>query len=256
MTVLENKARAMRKMQNNEKSIVSALNPKTSPSDALRAALVRPTKLLVFSPIVLVLSLCSAVSYGFIYLLFTSMTPAFMRRYGMKNPEVGLTYLGFGIGNITGNLLLGIFADKMMRAMARKSGEMKPEYRLPLLIPGSLLMPAGLLIFGWTLEFTTHWIVPELGLFIFGLGTIFISMPVNTYLINAFPKYAASATAANTVLRSVLGGLLPLCGGKIYDSVGDGWGNSILAFIGVAFIPAVLFIYRYGERLRTKGISL
>lgn len=212
--------------------------------------------MLLFSPIVQVLSVCSAVSYGFIYLLFTSLTSSFERRYGIMQPEVGLLYLGFGVGNIIGNFSLGLVSDRLMKKMA-KAGEMKPEYRLPLLAPGSLLMPAGLFIYGWTLEYSSqyniHWIVPEIGLFIFGLGSICISMPINTYLVNAFTTYAASATAANTVLRSLIGGLLPLCGGRMYKALGDGWGNSILAFIGLAFIPGILLVYKYGEYLRKNG---
>jgi hypothetical protein len=37
-------------------------------------------------------------------------------------------------------------------------------------------------------------------------------MPITTYLIDAFQLYAASALAANTVLRSLAGALLPLAG--------------------------------------------
>jgi len=44
-------------------------------------------------------------------------------------------------------------------------------------------------------------------------------MPVSTYLVDTFLIYAASATAANTVLRSLLGALLPLAGGKMCKSM-------------------------------------
>ncbi len=39
-------------------------------------------------------------------------------------------------------------------------------------------------------------------------------MAMQTYLIDAFTRYAASAVAANTVLRSLFGGLLPLSGAE------------------------------------------
>ena len=77
-------------------------------------------------------------------------------------------------------------------------------------------------------------------------------MPGLTYLIDAYPTYAASVTAAATVLRSLLGALLPLAGNAMYNSLGIGWGNSLLGFIGVASIPVPLLFWIYGERLRTS----
>jgi len=75
-------------------------------------------------------------------------------------------------------------------------------------------------------------------------------MPVQTYLVDAFTTYAASALAANAVLRSLLGALLPLAGQRMYATLGLGWGNSLLAFIALAMCPIPWFFYRYGERIR------
>ena len=75
-------------------------------------------------------------------------------------------------------------------------------------------------------------------------------MPTQTYLVDAFTLHAASALAANTVLRSLIGALLPLAGQQMYDTLGLGWGNSLLAFISVAMCPIPWIFYRYGERIR------
>jgi hypothetical protein len=50
--------------------------------------------------------------------------------------------------------------------------------------------------------------------------------------------------------------LLPLAGPAMYDNLGLGWGNSLLGFICVAMIPVPLLIYRFGARLRKRGIQL
>ena len=76
-------------------------------------------------------------------------------------------------------------------------------------------------------------------------------MTVQTYFVDVFTIYAASAIAANTVLRSLMGAFLPLAGPSMYRALGLGWGNSLLAFIGVAMIPITVFFYKYGERIRT-----
>jgi hypothetical protein len=62
-------------------------------------------------------------------------------------------------------------------------------------------------------------------------------MPVQTYLINAFTKYAASVTAARTILRSLMAAVLPLAGQPLYDKLGIGWGNSLLGFLALAMAP-------------------
>jgi len=75
-------------------------------------------------------------------------------------------------------------------------------------------------------------------------------MPINTYLVDAYTIYAASALAASTVLRSLMGALLPLAGRSMYQTLGLGWGNSLLAFIALAFTPLPFFLLKYGERIR------
>ena len=85
-----------------------------------------------------------------------------------------------------------------------------------------------------------------------GLGSLTSLMSVQTYLVDAFTQHAASVIAANTVLRSMFGAFLPLAGLPMYDSLGLGWGNSLLGFIGVAFIPVPVLFRYYGEKLRTN----
>jgi hypothetical protein len=77
-------------------------------------------------------------------------------------------------------------------------------------------------------------------------------MPIMTYFVDAYTIYSASVIAANTVLRSLLGALLPLAGPSMYAALGLGWGNSLLAFIALAMAPLPWVFWRYGERIRTS----
>ena len=77
-------------------------------------------------------------------------------------------------------------------------------------------------------------------------------MPISTYLIDAYTRYAASVMAANTVFRSLLGALIPLAGPSMYAALGLGWGNSLLGFIALAAIPLPIIFWKYGERIRTS----
>jgi len=77
-------------------------------------------------------------------------------------------------------------------------------------------------------------------------------MCIQTYIVDAYSLHASSALAANMILRSILGALLPLAGPPMYDKMGLGWGNTLLGFISVLLIPIPFIFLKYGERLR-KG---
>ena len=205
--------------------------------------------MLLLSPIVLALSTYIAVVYGYLYLLFTTITPVFEQQYHFSPGSAGLTFLGIGIGSIFGVVIFGVASDKILKFMS-KMGEMKPEYRLPPMIPGSFLIPFGLFIYGWTADKQAHWIAPIIGTSLVGFGLLATFMPIQMYLVDAFTIHAASALAANTIMRSLAGATLPLAGRKMYATLGLGWGNSLLAFIALAMCPIPYVFFKYGERIR------
>ena len=71
--LLERKAARLRKETGNDK-LRSALQSAKTPRQLFFLSVVRPTKMLFLSPIVFGLSLYIAVVYGYLYLLFTTMT--------------------------------------------------------------------------------------------------------------------------------------------------------------------------------------
>lgn len=79
-----------------------------------------------------------------------------------------------------------------------------------------------------------------------------IGQPLQAYMIDSNGYYAASGMAAFTVLRSVVAAFLPLAGPSMYETLGLGWGNSLLGFICVVLIPVPVLMYRYGKALRKR----
>ncbi|KAL8712028.1 MAG: hypothetical protein Q9220_003724 [cf. Caloplaca sp. 1 TL-2023] len=120
-------------------------------------AIVRPTKMLLFSPIVLGLSCFMALVYAYIYLLFTTFPLVFEAQYDFSIGTVGLTYLAMGIGMLAASIVVGYTSDRSVERMAAKSGERKPEYRLPIMMLGGPLIAVGLFWYGWSAEKKTHW---------------------------------------------------------------------------------------------------
>lgn len=77
-------------------------------------------------------------------------------------------------------------------------------------------------------------------------------MCLQIYLIDSYISYAASVVAAVTVLRSIAGAMLPLAGLSMYNHVGLGWGNSILAFLALLLAPVPIVFRYYGAQIRAK----
>ncbi|KAK2782510.1 hypothetical protein FQN52_000838 [Onygenales sp. PD_12] len=252
-TLLARKTKALIKETGNQ-DLKSALDDGKTPRQLFLLSVVRPTKMLFLSPIVGLVSLFTAVVYGYIYLLFTTISTVFSQQYHFSQGSVGLAFLGVGVGSILGLAVISTTSDRILTGLAAKNGkgELKPEYRLPLMIPGGVCIPIGLFWYGWTAEKGLHYILPIIGTGFVGLGMILIFMTSSTYLVDAFTIHAASAMAANAVFRSLGGALFPLCGLKMYAAMGLGWGNSMLAFIGLAMVPIPWVFYTYGERIRTS----
>lgn len=214
------------------------------------SAIVRPTKLFLGSPIVNLLSVYMSICYSYLYLLFTTFTGVFEHQYHFSTSEAGLAYLGLSVGFVIGQISVGFFSDRYLKFSKSCEGETKPEHRLPPLVAGAILVPAGLFWYGWSASYDIHWMVPISGTILIGVGTLFAFLPIQMYLIDAFGIYAVSAIATNAFLRSLVGAFLPLAGPKLFEDLGLGWGNSLLAFIALVFSPLPFILIRFGEQIR------
>lgn len=226
-------------------------------SAVLLRGLVRPVKMLFLSPLLFSLSLYIAFCYGVLYLLFNTIPLVFQDQYGFNLGETGLVYIPMGLGYGLSMTIFSVVSDRtVLRMTAANGGVYEPEMRLPDCIWFACLLPMTFFWYGWTAQAQTHWIVPVLALLPFSIGIIGVWQPIQAYIIDAFPEYAASALAAFTVFRSVVAAFLPLAGPAMYDSLGLGWGNTVLGLIAVALIPVPALIYRYGSRLRKRKLRL
>jgi hypothetical protein len=70
--------------------------------------------------------------------------------------------------------------------------------------------------------------------------------------VDAFAESAASALAATTVVRSVGGAILPLAGPMLYQRLGLGFGNSLLAFLNIVLCTVPFLLFMYGKGWREK----
>ncbi|KAF4925862.1 MFS transporter prlG [Colletotrichum viniferum] len=249
--LLEKRAQKTRKRTRNPR-YTSVLDDGVSPQEAFSRAIKRPLRLLILHPIVFTLSAYFAVIYGYLYLFFTTVAMVFTEKYGFSAGSSGLTFIGVGIGTVTGTLIVSFWGDKVATSLSQKHGARTPEFRLPLMAYSVPVIPGGLLMYGWTAEKGVFWLVPMIGTFIVGVGILFVFGPLASYLVDAFTMHAASALAASTIFRSIFGAFLPLAGPPLYDALGLGWGNTILAAFALLMAPIPWVIMKKGELIRDK----
>ncbi|KAM6503475.1 multidrug resistance protein 4 [Amanita muscaria] len=214
----------------------------------------RPVILLTRSLICFLLSLYMAFVYGIYYLMFSTFAALYSGTYGFKTGVAGLTYLGLGVGFLLGSVFGAKTADQIYKKLADKNGgKGTPEMRIPALFIGSVVVPIGLLWYGWSAQAKTHWIVPIIGTGFYGFGIIGCFLPTTLYLVDAF-TYAASAVAAASVLRSLLAFAFPLFGSQMYAALGLGGGNSLLAGLAIVLgVPFPVWLYYKGESMRARS---
>lgn len=213
-------------------------------------ALTRPVKFLVRSPIVLLISLYVAFIFGLTMLLFATFPRIYEDTYGWSVGVSGLSYIGVGIGCCVGIYIFAKFSDRLLRT---NIGTYRAERRLIMMMYVSPLLPVSLFIYGWTTKYKVHWIVPIIATGIAAPGAVIITASSQTYIIDVFgPEAAASALGAVTLVRNITGAFLPLAAPSLYANLGLGWGNSLLAFIFIGFIPIPFYFYWRGQWLRER----
>lgn len=130
----------------------------------------------------------------------------------------------------------------------------RPEFRVPVMVLGTLLMPIGLLWWGWSGEAHMHWIMPNIGCVLFTAGCYICTCCVSVYIIDAYTRYAASAMSTNLVLRSCFAAVFPLFAPSMFDRVGFGWGATMLAgSFTMVGLGTVALLWVWGGDLRKRS---
>ncbi|KAH8726364.1 major facilitator superfamily domain-containing protein [Phaeosphaeriaceae sp. PMI808] len=246
--LLARKAARLRKSTGNP-DLRSAVASELPVGQVMGRAFTRPLRMLIFSPIVLLLGFYLAFVFGLTFLLLATFSQVFEKSYGFGPGAAGLSYLGLGVGCIIGTLLVAKFSN----ALAKKY--VLPEHRMIIMMVGGPFVPVSLFWYGWSAHYQVHWIVPIIGTAFIGIGIVFVTASGQLYMIDIFgAEGSASAMAAITLVRNGSGAFLPLIAPPLYSKLGLGWGNSVLGFISLTFLPLAFLFYKFGGKLREKYV--
>ncbi|KAG7412588.1 Efflux pump atB [Fusarium oxysporum f. sp. rapae] len=257
--LLKNKAKQMRKETGDERWKAPTEKVQKSATSAIGRSLLRPFQLLIFEPMCLNLCIFTAIVLGILYLFFGAFHLVFGDIYGFNLWQNGCSFLGILVGMLLAAGLDPLWhniRNNLIRKLSEETGiegNSQPEFRLPPAILGGVLVPVGILMFAWSCYPWVHWIVPIIGSAIFGAGILLVFSGVFTFLVDAYPHYAASALAANAFVRCVFAAAFPLFGNQMYTKLNNHWASSLLAFLTVAMMPFPYLFFRYGKRIRANS---
>lgn len=272
----------------------------------LLTSLRRPFYLLLTQPASQGLVIYAGVAFGGLYIVLSVLTKAFTEVYHQSLTIASLNYISFGVGMTMGAQICAPITDRIYRNKARQYTEAQnsvdqaergvqvekkkvrvpAELRLYPFVPTVLLVAAGLLVLGWSINYRTHWIVPNIGLAIFGAGSQASTQCTNAYMIDTFseikappiipqtpnsktesstdPKddirsqisinWSASAMASIWSIKSVGGFAFPLFGVDMINRIGWGWSGTLLAGLNLVIgVPVAILLLTYGSSLREIG---
>ncbi|KAF7187131.1 putative efflux pump mfs2 [Pseudocercospora fuligena] len=200
--ILKRKAAKLRKETGDQRYVTAAERLQGDAplhiSRIVGRCLARPLRLLAFHPIVQYLAFLSAFYYGILYIVLSTFSDLWVKQYHERIDISGLHYITLALGEILGSQVTGPSMDRTFKYLRnRANGEERPEWHVPMMLPGALLGPIGLLWYGWAAQARAHWAVVDLGALLFAFGGQIAGMPIQAYIIDSYPEYASSATAAS-----------------------------------------------------------
>ncbi|KAF9741595.1 hypothetical protein PMIN06_004785 [Paraphaeosphaeria minitans] len=215
----------------------------------------RPFRLFVTRPIVYLITGVLALDMAVYCIILSSISKLYTEEYHTSEFTGSLHYIAVAIGATINGQLGSKIMDRIFAVLKRRNkGVGQPEFRVPYLVPGLLIMPAGLLWLGWSAQHGLSWVMVDFGVGVFTLGSFTTAQAVNAYQVDEFKDFSASALAATFLLQNVLGFLMPIWAPKMYEALGYGWGNSLVALAMILVgSPMAAVLWFRGAKIRAIG---
>ncbi|CAL5869237.1 uncharacterized protein PFLUO_LOCUS3465 [Penicillium psychrofluorescens] len=215
---------------------------------------IRPTRMMVTEPILIIVSALSAISWGIVYLFSESITRAYLG-LGLPRSSASFPLLALIVGVCIG-VLPHIWDIRKMREKKRRNLKIEPEDKILGFAFGTPALAAGLWWFYGTTPpamWRAHWLLPTAGLVLVGLGVNEIAYTLSGYLTDTYTVYSASAFAGLAFVRALVSGIMPLIGYAIFDGSQTRLPGFIIAGIATMFCVVPFIFFRLGKALRYRS---
>lgn len=208
-------------------------------------------------PSVIFPALYYASQYGFASILpAVTVATIFTEFFHWDALDIGLAYGGaLTIGSFVGELMAGMVVDGIVKHERKKLGgrDPPPEVRLKAIWTGEILVPVGLLIYGFTLTYRTVWIAPILGMGIACCGLQVVTTTCYTYAVDCYRVEASEASQAFNFWRQEIGMTFAFYTIPMADKIGFQWTFFFFACMGsiLGFTPILGLMWR-GREIRER----
>ncbi|KAH1595572.1 hypothetical protein KXV70_004818 [Aspergillus fumigatus] len=190
--------------------------------------------------------------YGVMFLFYQMYPVAFGDD---RNWTTSLKYLPL-LAIITGTFVgaLGIVLHNQLyfrHHCHNPDGTYIPESRLPPMIVGCVMVPAGMFWFAWTASpDNVSWASPICASFMTGCGMYLLFIQGWNYIIDCYTSMANSAMGINGSMRSVFGAVFPLFANQMVGALGVAKTTTVLAAVSVMLVPVPVCFWYWGSRIR------
>ncbi|KAH7136509.1 major facilitator superfamily domain-containing protein [Dactylonectria macrodidyma] len=214
-------------------------------------ALIKPMEITIKDPAVLFVQIYTAIIYGIYYSFFEVFPLVYPVYYNMNLGQIGLVFLCIMVSCIIGVAAYTAYMYYYVDRRIAKFGWPVQESRLLPALAAAFGPTIGLFLFAWTARESIHWIVPTIGITIYG-ATVFVVMQcIFIYIPLSYPMYAASLFAANDFFRSALACGSVIFAHPLFNNLGVAKGTSLLGGLSVIGIIGIWALYFYGGKLRS-----
>ncbi|KAK5138427.1 hypothetical protein LTR08_000013 [Meristemomyces frigidus] len=183
--------------------------------------------------------------------------------YGYDALQIGLCFLPFGVGCFLAPTLSGKLMDWNFRRTAHKigyeivKGKMNDlrsfpleKVRIGVAVPQIIIGDAALLCYGWTMQAETSLAAPLVLMFIMGLTLTGAFNAMSVMLVDLYPLSPATATAANNLVRCLMGAGATAVIIYMIDAMGRGWCFTFVAAVVALFSPILWVLEKWGPGWR------
>lgn len=207
----------------------------------------------------------NSLIYTAFYDVISSAPYIFADIYGFNDLQIGLAFIPFGVGALCAPLTAGRAMDWNYRRVAkqenfpidRKRGDDLRNFpleraRLYVALPMLALGIVSVLCYGWTIEVETHLAAPLVMHFLIGISLTSAFNVLSVMLIDYYPLSPSTATAANNLIRCLVGAGGTALIEPMIHAMGRGWCFTFVAGVIAGFSPVLWVLLRWGPGWREE----
>ncbi|KAF7378344.1 MFS general substrate transporter [Mycena sanguinolenta] len=216
----------------------------------------RPFQMLKYFPVVL-LGWFAAVAFTLGSVMPSQTVSALFHTYykwGSAHTGIALSVSTI-TGSILGETVSGPVIDKLMERSRKREGRVRPESRLHGMWPAIILLPAGLLMFGFSIahhELTHSYIGVTVSMTLTCFAVQMINTSIIAYCVDCYKPQSADVIQLLNFTRQEMSFTVGFWSIQYGDKVGFQFSAITYACVSVFFFLPVLWIMIYGERLRVR----